>query len=179
MSLTEDIPHIEDVPPPVTPAEATARVLLVWDAALGRSRALVEAAVPAAFAMQTHLAFVPLMVIVVAWYVAWTRRLARLVPGPDGALEAADETKAPTWTLDSLTATARERGIEVHRSQVRRILLAEGVRWRHPRSWAVSTDPDFAPVRRTFDAILARSGGGGALGPAGPRRCCPTSCVHR
>ena len=33
MSLTEDIPHIEDVnPPPVTPAETTARVLLVWDA---------------------------------------------------------------------------------------------------------------------------------------------------
>jgi putative heme uptake system protein len=33
MSLTEDIRHIEDVaPPPVPPAEATARVLLVWDA---------------------------------------------------------------------------------------------------------------------------------------------------
>ena len=33
MSLTEDIRHIEDVtPPPVAPAEATARVLLVWDA---------------------------------------------------------------------------------------------------------------------------------------------------
>jgi len=33
MSLTEDIRHIEDVaPPPVAPSEATARVLLVWDA---------------------------------------------------------------------------------------------------------------------------------------------------
>ena len=33
MSLTEDIRHIEDVtPPPEAPAEATARVLLVWDA---------------------------------------------------------------------------------------------------------------------------------------------------
>ena len=33
MSLTEDIRHIEDVaPPPVAPAETTARVLLVWDA---------------------------------------------------------------------------------------------------------------------------------------------------
>ena len=33
MSLTEDIRHIDDVaPPPVAPAEATARVLLVWDA---------------------------------------------------------------------------------------------------------------------------------------------------
>jgi uncharacterized protein len=33
MSLTEDIRHIEDVAPPtVAPAEATAKVLLVWDA---------------------------------------------------------------------------------------------------------------------------------------------------
>jgi len=33
VSLTEDIRHIEDVtPPPEAPAEATARVLLVWDA---------------------------------------------------------------------------------------------------------------------------------------------------
>jgi uncharacterized protein len=33
MSLTEDIRHIEEVaPPPVASAEATARVLLVWDA---------------------------------------------------------------------------------------------------------------------------------------------------
>ena len=60
-------------------------VLLVWDAGLGRSRALVEAAVPAAFAMQTHLAFVPLMLVVVAWYVAWTRLRGRAVPeGVDG-----------------------------------------------------------------------------------------------
>jgi transposase len=72
----------------------------------------------------------------------------RLVRGPDGALEAAEESGPPTWTLDSLTEVARERGIEVHRSQVRRILLAEGVRWRHPHSWAHSTDPEFAPKGR-------------------------------
>ena len=29
--------------------------------------------------------------------------------------------------------------------QVRRILLAEKVRWRRTRSWAASTDPEFAP----------------------------------
>jgi transposase len=69
----------------------------------------------------------------------------RPVPGPDGALEAADEAGPPEWTLDTLTAAARDRGIDVHRSQVRRILLAEGVRWRGVRSWAHSTDPDFAP----------------------------------
>ncbi|MDT5209866.1 MAG: putative heme uptake system protein, partial [Mycobacterium sp.] len=33
MSLTEDIRHIDDVAaPPADPSEATARVLLVWDA---------------------------------------------------------------------------------------------------------------------------------------------------
>jgi transposase len=68
--------------------------------------------------------------------------------GPDGSLEAADEAGAGEWTLDSLTEVARERGIEIHRSQVRRILLREGVRWRHPHSWAHSTDPDFAPKGR-------------------------------
>lgn len=72
----------------------------------------------------------------------------RLVRGPDGALKAADESGQSTWTLDSLTEVAQERGIEVHRSQVRRILLAEKVRWRHPHSWATSTDPDFAPKGR-------------------------------
>jgi transposase len=69
----------------------------------------------------------------------------RLVRGPDGALGAAEEAGPPTWTLDSLTEVAQEKGIEVHRSQVRRILLREGVRWRHTHSWATSTDPEFVP----------------------------------
>jgi transposase len=69
----------------------------------------------------------------------------RPVLGPDGTLEAADEDGPGEWTLDTLTEAACEHGIEVHRSQVRRILLAEKVRWRHPHSWAHSTDPEFAP----------------------------------
>ena len=69
----------------------------------------------------------------------------RSVRQPDGTLEADDEHKEAHWTLDALTAAAREQGIDVARSQVRRILLAEGVRWRRPRSWATSADPDFAP----------------------------------
>jgi transposase len=72
----------------------------------------------------------------------------RLVRGPDGTLEAAEESGPPTWTLDSLTEVAQQRGIEIHRSQVRTILLREKVRWRHPHSWAHSTDPDFAPKGR-------------------------------
>jgi len=39
----------------------------------------------------------------------------------------------------------RARGIQIQRSQVRRILLKEKVRWRHTRSWIASTDPEFTP----------------------------------
>ena len=69
----------------------------------------------------------------------------RLARQPDGALAAADETQAARWTLDSLATAAQAQGIQVARSQVRRILQADGVRWRQPRSWATSTDPEFAP----------------------------------
>ncbi|WP_189740355.1 helix-turn-helix domain-containing protein [Streptomyces tendae] len=62
-----------------------------------------------------------------------------------GELWAFDESGPSEWTLDSLTAAARATGIEVGRSQVRRILLAEGVRWRRTRSWTRSKDPDFVP----------------------------------
>jgi transposase len=53
----------------------------------------------------------------------------RLVRGAGGELEASDEEKEAHWTLDALTTAARERGITVGRSQVRRILKVEGVRW--------------------------------------------------
>jgi transposase len=68
----------------------------------------------------------------------------RLEMQPYGDLWAADEGGASEWTLDSLAAEAQRLGIEVGRSQVRRILLAEGVRWRRTRSWTRSKDPDFA-----------------------------------
>jgi len=68
-------------------------------------------------------------------------RLAR-----DGAGELSAEERGPAqWTLDTLAETARDAGIAVGRSQVRRILLAEKVRWRRTRSWATSTDPEFVP----------------------------------
>ncbi|MCM2387096.1 helix-turn-helix domain-containing protein [Streptomyces albipurpureus] len=67
----------------------------------------------------------------------------RLMVRPGGDLEAADESGLPEWTLDALAAVARQEGIKVSRSQVRRILLAEGVRWRRTRSWTCSEDPDF------------------------------------
>jgi transposase len=72
----------------------------------------------------------------------------RLMTPADGRLVATEPEREAHWTLDALTATARERGIAVGRSQVRRILVREGARWRQPRSWATSTDPEFAPKGR-------------------------------
>ena len=73
----------------------------------------------------------------------------RLVPERDrGELLAADEDAAGEWTLDTLTEAAGAQGLQVARSQVRRILRAEGVRWRRIRQWATSTDPEFAPKGR-------------------------------
>src|SRR3954471_5242956 len=68
----------------------------------------------------------------------------RLIRDDTGELTA-DPAGPAVWTLDALTAAARAAGIDIARSQVRRILLAEGVRWRRPRSWAVSADPEFGP----------------------------------
>jgi transposase len=72
----------------------------------------------------------------------------RLHQGGEG-LGAPDQPEAPAhWTLDTLTEAAQAEGIRVGRSQVRRILSSERVRWRRTRSWATSTDPDFAPKGR-------------------------------
>jgi hypothetical protein len=65
-----------------------------------------------------------------------------------GDLAAVDEAGPAQWTQDSLTEAAQAEGIEVARSQVRSILMAEKVRWRHTRSWATSDDPDFAKKGR-------------------------------
>jgi transposase len=72
----------------------------------------------------------------------------RLIRDAAGELTAADPAGPAVWTLDALTAAARAAGIAIARSQVRRILLAEGVRWRRPRSWAASADPEFGPKER-------------------------------
>jgi transposase len=81
----------------------------------------------------------------------------RLHQGGEG-LQAPDQPEAPaTWTLDTLTQAARAEGIQVGHSQVRRILLAERMRWRRTRSWTTSSDPDFAPK-------------GPASSPSTPRR---------
>jgi transposase len=69
----------------------------------------------------------------------------RLLRDGAGELSAEREDGPAQWTLNTLAQVARGAGIQVGRSQVRRILLAEKVRWRRTRSWAASTDPEFAP----------------------------------
>jgi transposase len=72
----------------------------------------------------------------------------RLVQGGDGLLAPPDPETPAVWTLDTLTDQAQAAGIQVHRSQVRQILLDEGMRWRRTRSWITSTDPNFVPKER-------------------------------
>jgi transposase len=75
----------------------------------------------------------------------------RLRRQPDGTLgldRPEDADQSAQWTLDALAAAAQAEGIAVSRSQVRRILVAEGVRWRTVRSWSRSGDPQFAPKER-------------------------------
>ena len=81
----------------------------------------------------------------------------RLVRGAGGELEATNEDKGAHWTLDALTSAARERGITIGRSQVRRILLGEGVRWRNPHPWGQSHDPQFVPKGRGSSTSTSRS----------------------
>ena len=69
----------------------------------------------------------------------------RLLRDGAGELSAEREDGPAQWTLDSLAQTARDAGITVGRSQIRRILRAEKVRWRRTHSWTTSTDPEFVP----------------------------------
>lgn len=93
---------------------------------------------------------------VIIWLVG-TDPPGRLLRGAGGELEATDEDKEAHWTLDALSTAARERGITIGRSQVRRILLAEGVRWRNPHPWGESHDPQFVPKGRESSTSTSRS----------------------
>jgi len=81
-----------------------------------------------------------------------SRLIALVRQSPPGRLErqadelvARDEEGAAQWSLDALALAAKAAGIQVKRSQIRRILLREGVRWRRTHSWGESRDKDFVP----------------------------------
>lgn len=51
------------------------------------------------------------------------------------------------WTLDRLQEELHKDGLPIKRSQIRRLLKAEHVKWQKPRTWLESADPDFAEKR--------------------------------
>jgi transposase len=81
-----------------------------------------------------------------------SKLIALVRKAPPGRLErqaeelvAREEEASAQWSLNALAQAAKEAGIRVKRSQIRTILLREGVRWRHTHSWGTSHDPDFVP----------------------------------
>jgi transposase len=69
----------------------------------------------------------------------------RLATQRDGTMLARDEQGSAQWSLNALAHAAKEAGIRVKRSQIRTILLREGVRWRQTHSWGTPRDKDFVP----------------------------------
>ncbi len=69
----------------------------------------------------------------------------RLATQRDGTMVARDEQGSAQWSLNALAHAAKEVGIRVKRSQIRTILLREGVRWRQTHSWGTPRDKDFVP----------------------------------
>ncbi len=69
----------------------------------------------------------------------------RLSTQADGTMVAQDKDGSAQWSLNALAQAAKAAGIRVKRSQIRTILLREGVRWRRTHSWGTSSDEDFVP----------------------------------
>src|SRR6266702_7659493 len=67
----------------------------------------------------------------------------RLVTERDGTMVARKVEGEAQWSLNALARAAEVAGIPVKRSQVRRILLRERVRWRNTHSWSEPHDKDF------------------------------------
>jgi transposase len=63
--------------------------------------------------------------------------------------QPADGEVPPTchWTLDRLQQEVAKDGLPIKRSQIRRLLNAEHVKWQKPRTWLESDDPEFAAKR--------------------------------
>src|SRR5258708_36370456 len=68
-------------------------------------------------------------------------------PPPGRLVTSSDGTVAPArsqggddaeWSLDALAAAAQAQGVQMGRSQVRRIVRREGVRWRRTHPWGTS-----------------------------------------
>ena len=80
----------------------------------------------------------------------------RLVTQRDGTMVAREEEGEAQWSLNALARAAQEAGIPIKRSQVRRILLREKVRWRNTHSWSEPRDKDFVPKELRSSSITPR-----------------------
>jgi transposase len=69
-----------------------------------------------------------------------------LPPKPEGP-EGQELPPTCHWTLDLLERELNKEGLAIRRSQIRRILQAEHVKWQRPRTWLESDDPEFAAKR--------------------------------
>lgn len=80
---------------------------------------------------------------------AYSRVIAKARELPPKPADAAEGEVPPTchWTLDRLQAELAKDGLPIKRSQIRRLLKAEHIKWQKPRTWLESTDPDFAEKR--------------------------------
>jgi transposase len=58
---------------------------------------------------------------------------------------ARDEEVSAQWSLNALVQTAKDASIRFKRSQIRRILLREGLHWRHTHCWTTPLDKDARP----------------------------------
>jgi transposase len=73
-----------------------------------------------------------------------------LPPKPQIPQQEAPDASEPIschWTLDRLQAELAKEGIAIKRSQIRRLLKAEHIKWQRPRTWLESDDPEFAEKR--------------------------------
>jgi transposase len=79
---------------------------------------------------------------------------ARSLPPKPAAEQEGEVPPTCHWTLDRLQAELAKDGIPIKRSQIRRLLKAEHIKWQKPRTWLESTDPDFAEKRGASSGFI-------------------------
>ena len=72
------------------------------------------------------------------------------------SLDVRDEQGSARFCLNALAQAAKEAGIAVKWSQIRRICLHESIGFRHPHSGGTSTDKDFVPKEWRSSATTLR-----------------------
>lgn len=90
---------------------------------------------------------------------AYSRVIAKARSLPPKPADGEEGEVPPTchWTLDRLQVELAKEGLPIKRSQIRRLLKAEHLKWQQPRTWLESDDPDFAQKRgQSFSSTRSR-----------------------